>query len=134
MSEDSEATDLPEDLLDLERARVAARRALDVFVCTVAVERRMLFPAHDQVAERVKWPEEQNTRWHELRDAYQQATAAVRAHPLLVEAAANDGLWVMEMQLRTTVPQVEVVVRRDEAGHEVVRVLLGGVEQEEAES
>ncbi|WP_157535683.1 hypothetical protein [Kitasatospora mediocidica] len=36
----------------------------------------------------------------------------------------------VEGPLRTAVPQVQVVVRRDEEGRERVKVLLGGVEQD----
>lgn len=119
----------PQDLLDLERARVQARLDLDLYVATVEVERRALLPEEDQLVERRTWPQEQTDRWHELRDAYQQAATAVREHRLLTQAAADNRLWHVEGPLRTAVPQAQVVVRRDEKGHEVVRVLLDGVEQ-----
>jgi hypothetical protein len=135
MSDDSTATtDLPESLLDLERARVDARRALDVYVARVEIERRAAYPKADQIVERRTWTDEQNAHHRELRDAYEQAAAAVREHTVMHLAAVGGQLWVVEGKLRTAVPQVQVEVRRDKAGHESVRVLLGGVEQEEAES
>ncbi|MGC0314786.1 hypothetical protein [Kitasatospora acidiphila] len=61
--------------------------------------------------------------------AYTAAAAAVRDHPLLVQAAADGKMWKTEEQLRAVVPQVMVVVRPAAGGGERVVVLLGGVEQ-----
>lgn len=73
--------EFPQDLLDLERARVQARLDLDLYVATVEVERRAAYPGEDQIVERRTWPAEQTDRWNELRNAYQQAATAVREHP-----------------------------------------------------
>ncbi|WP_035838581.1 hypothetical protein [Kitasatospora azatica] len=122
--------DFPQDLLDLEAARVAARREIDVYVRTVEVARRAAFPGPEQAVERGMWPDEQVQRWHELRAAYAVAAAAVKAHPVLVAAEAERRLWPVEEKLRGLVPQVEVFVRPDTAaGGEEVVVVLGGIEQ-----
>jgi hypothetical protein len=124
-------TDLPDDLLDLERARVDARRALDEYVCTVEVQRRAEFPGGEQLVERRMWPAEANERHAQLQAAYRAAADAVRVHPLLVEAAAGRRLWAVEEKLRKEVPQVLVVVRRDAASKvERVVTILGGVDPE----
>lgn len=125
-------TDLPDDLLDLERARVEARRALDEFVCTVEVRQRAEFPAEEQLLERRQWPAADEERHAVLRAGYRRAADAVRAHPLLVAADAERRLWAVEEKLRQAVPQVLVVVRRGDDGQEHVVTLLGGVEVEPA--
>lgn len=123
-------TDLPADLIDLERARVDARRLLDEYVCTIEVQRRAEFPGEEQLLERRTWPAEANERHAQLQASYRAAGDAVRAHPLLIEAAAGRRLWAVEEKLRQLVPQVLVVVRRGEGGAEQVVTLLGGVEME----
>lgn len=126
----SDATDLPDDLLDLERARVEARRLLDEYVCTVEVQRRRELPDEEQLLERRTWPADANERHAELQAAYRAAAEAVRAHPLLIEADAERRLWAVEEKLRAKVPQVLVVVRRGNDGQEHVVTILGGVEVE----
>lgn len=122
--------DLPDDLLQLERARVEARRALDEFVCTIEVQRRAAFPGEEQLIERRTWPAGAVERHAELQAAYRAAADAVRAHPLLVAADAERRLWSVEEKLRQAVPQVLVVVRRDAVGTERVVTILGGVDPE----
>jgi hypothetical protein len=123
-------TDLPDDLLDLERARVDARRVLDEFVCAVEVRQRAEFPTEEQLLERRTWPATDEEQHAVLQAAYRRAADAVRAHPMLVEADAERRLWAVEEKLRQQVPQVLVVVRRGNDGAEQVVTLLGGVEVE----
>ena len=125
-------TDLPHDLLALERARVDARRALDEFVCQVEIRQRTQFPAEEQIVDRRTWPAPDEQRRAELQAAYKAAADAVRAHPMLVAADAERRLWAVEEKLRLAVPQVLVVVRRGDDGLEHVVTLLGGVEVEPA--
>lgn len=126
----SDTDTLPADLLDLERARVAARRVLDEFVCAVEVRRRADFPGDEQVIERRRWPAAEEERLAGLQAGYRRAADAVRAHPLLVAADAERKLWAQEERLRREVPQVLVVVRRDAGGVERVVTMLGGVDPE----
>lgn len=127
-------TDLPDDLLDLERARVEARRTLDEFVCTVEVRQRDAFPAEEQLLERRQWPAADDEQHARLQVAYKAAADAARAHPLLVAADAERRLWAVEEKLRLTVPQVLVVVRRGDDGQEHVVTMLGGVEVEQQDA
>jgi hypothetical protein len=126
-----EKTEFPGDLLELERERVQARRDLDFYVRSVEVERRVAFPGAEQVVERCMWPDELMDRWYELRAEYADAAAAVKAHPLLVQAAAGGTLWKTEEELRRQVPRVDVEVRRNLlGGGERVAVLVDGIEHE----
>ena len=51
--------------------------------------------------------------------------------PLLTQAAAENRLWALESQLRTQIPQVQVVLRRDQEGNERAVALLGGIDPQE---
>ncbi|WP_035838594.1 hypothetical protein [Kitasatospora azatica] len=123
-----EKSDFPEDLVALEEARVLARRDLDWYVRTVEVERRAAYPDPEKVVERCMWPDDLLNRWYGLREAYARAAAAVKAHPLLVQARAEGRLWPVEAQLRGQVPRVEV--HRAPGGAERVVVLVDGVAQD----
>jgi len=75
--------ELPDDLVELQRAADRAESAYTSYVQRVSAERRALFA--DPV-ERAIWPEEQAAEMARLRAAFSAAQAAVDAHPALVGA------------------------------------------------
>ncbi|MFE9427820.1 hypothetical protein ACFYNO_33220 [Kitasatospora sp. NPDC006697] len=122
--------DIPDDLLALEERRMSARRDLDLHVATVEVGYRTAYPDPEQIVERRTWTPQETERWHELRAAYAAAAAAVLDHPLLVQAAADGRRWPVEEKLRSLVPRLQVVIRRNEPGSaERVVVLVDGAEE-----
>lgn len=81
--------DLPADLIDLQRAALAADAAVSEYALTVQARRREQFPAREQVIERCTWDAAESAELDRLRDAYIEAATAVRAHPIWQEARAQ---------------------------------------------
>jgi hypothetical protein len=78
--------DLPADLIQLQRALDAARRAADDYVAAVEAELAALSAvSSDDGTEAVRptWSDEQNAELDRLRAAYMAAAKAKWAHPAL---------------------------------------------------
>ncbi|GAA1239842.1 hypothetical protein GCM10009665_33330 [Kitasatospora nipponensis] len=124
----SEDQPLPEDLIDLQRARGAARRALDVHAWEMTLARRAAAAAAGAGVQEQPWREEDLAREVELRGVYRTTVAAIAAHPVMVQAAAERRGWAVEEKLRALAPTPEIVVVLDEElGREVVEVRIAGV-------
>ncbi len=96
-----EALDIPDDLIALERARVAAWDELITFSTRVAAERREQFPDPEQDTERRRWPPELADVLAGLRAAYYDVAAtAVRHHPVMERALAERCHYATELALR----------------------------------
>jgi hypothetical protein len=95
-----EALPIPDGLVDLQRALNTARDELYSYVAQVEEERRAEFPGAEQVVERRTWPEEQNARADELREAERTAARAIRTHPTMVQALAERCYHQTDVALR----------------------------------
>ncbi len=77
---------LPDDLIALQRAVLAADRALGDYALAVRDRRRTAFPGPGQAVERCTWEPGEQARFDQLWEAYGRAGEAVREHPVLVRA------------------------------------------------
>lgn len=73
--------DIPEDLIDLQRARIAAEEAHAAHVLEVETRRREQHP--DDVVARRMWSAEEQAEDERLQAVVIAALEAVRAHPAL---------------------------------------------------
>jgi len=80
------ALDLPDDLIDLQRRRLAAEAELGEYVATVERRRRELFPDPEQLLERRTWSDDETAELAQLRATRDQLALEVRHHPVLTHA------------------------------------------------
>lgn len=76
--------ELPDDLIDLQRAALAAETAIGEYVATVQARRREEHP--DDVIARCTWTDDESAELGRLYEEHTAAALAVRAHPLLEQA------------------------------------------------
>jgi hypothetical protein len=98
-------SDLPEDLIQIQRDLYAARAAADTYAAAVAEERRALFPDPEQAVERQQDTPEQRAELDRLRAAYTAAFEAKWEHPLLVRARAERTYKQVDEELRQAAAQ-----------------------------
>jgi hypothetical protein len=77
-------SDLPDDLIQFQRAIDAARAAVDEYAAKISAERRAEFPDDEQIVERQTWAPEQDAELDRLRAAYMAACRAKWDHPAVV--------------------------------------------------
>ncbi|GAA1935966.1 hypothetical protein [Kitasatospora viridis] len=77
---------LPADLIALQHALLAADRVVGDFALAVRDRRRAAFPEPHQAVQRCTWNGAEQAEFDARWAAYEQAGAALRAHPVLVRA------------------------------------------------
>ncbi|MFE9423667.1 hypothetical protein ACFYNO_11980 [Kitasatospora sp. NPDC006697] len=77
---------LPDDLIALQHRVLAADRAVGDFALAVRDHRRAAYPAPHQAVQRCTWAAAEQDEFDRRWAAYEQAGAALRAHPVLVRA------------------------------------------------
>lgn len=93
-------SDLPDDLIQIQRDLFAARRAADQYAEAVAVERRALFPDPEQIVERQTGTPEQRAELERLRAAYAAACEAKWVHPAMAHAREAGTYKKLDEELR----------------------------------
>jgi hypothetical protein len=84
---------LPDDLIQLQRERIAADEAVGEYVAEVSARRRELYPLEDQSLERASWEPEEDAELIRLREVRAEAASAVRRHPALQDPATLWQAW-----------------------------------------
>lgn len=87
-----DALPIPDDLVQLQRNRIAAENTLAGYVAEVDQRRREQYPAPEQLLERARWNPEESDELARLRAARDAAALTVRQHPTLRQALA-EGCW-----------------------------------------
>jgi hypothetical protein len=82
-------SDLPDALIQFQRAIDAARAAVDAYAAEVSALRRAEFPDDEQIVERQTWTPEQDAELDRLRAAFMAACRAKWEHPAVVQAQAE---------------------------------------------
>lgn len=98
-------SDLPDDLIQIQRDLYAARVAVDEYAAAVAEERRAQFPDPEQVVERQTDSPEQRAELGRLRAAYMAAFERKWEHPLLVQAREDRTYKKLDEQMREAARQ-----------------------------
>ncbi|MCC9307664.1 hypothetical protein LN042_11215 [Kitasatospora sp. RB6PN24] len=81
-----DALPIPDDLVQLQRDRIAAENALAEYVTAVETRRRAAYPEPEQVVHRVTWTDEESARYKQLRAARDDLMWQVRRHPTIARA------------------------------------------------
>lgn len=83
--------ELPDDLIDLQRALYAAQAAVEDYAAGVDAERAAQYPDPEQWRERSVWPEDgpERAELARLRAERDEALLAIRHHPRIVQAYAD---------------------------------------------
>lgn len=84
-----DALPLPDDLIELQRRRLAAWATLGDYTHEVETRRRAAYPLPEQVVERCTWTAEETARYDELRAVHDELMWQVRRHPTIVQALAE---------------------------------------------
>ncbi|WP_035844606.1 hypothetical protein [Kitasatospora azatica] len=80
------ALSLPDDLIALQRALLAADQAVGDYALAVRDRRRAAYPERWQAVQRCTWTAGEQAEFDRRWEAYVSAGAAVRSHPVLVRA------------------------------------------------
>jgi hypothetical protein len=94
-------SDLPDDLIQLQRAIAAARAAVDEYAAEVSAARRAEFPDDEQIVERQTWTPEQDAELERLRAAFMAACRAKWDHPAVQQAEVEKTLRELDKKLIT---------------------------------
>jgi hypothetical protein len=84
-----DALPLPADLIQLQRARIAADTTLGEYIATVETRRREQYPDPEQLVARRTWSDEEVAELTRLRAARDAAAETVRHHPTIQQAYAE---------------------------------------------
>lgn len=84
---------IPDDLVQLQRRRIAAETAVAEYITTVDARQRELYPDPEQVLERATWGEAESAELARLRADRDQLSRAVRQHPVMTQAREQGVLW-----------------------------------------
>ncbi|MFC9324050.1 hypothetical protein [Kitasatospora sp. NPDC057015] len=103
-----DALPIPDDLLELERARLVALEAVVDCVHELLAAHRRRHPGPSRTGpaptdEPGLWSEADETRLDALRTAFGEASARVRRHPTMVRALAEHRYRETELALRAAV-------------------------------
>lgn len=96
----ADALELPDDLVQLQRALDTAFAAEHGYITQVEAERRAQYPDEEQLLERRRWSDEQTAELARLRAETHAALMAVHRHPTLQEALASGAYQATHWALR----------------------------------
>jgi hypothetical protein len=94
-------SDLPDDLIPIQRAIDAARAAVNKYAAEVSAQRRAEFPDDEQIVDRQTWTPEQDAELDRLRGAYMAACRAKWDHPAVRQAEAEKTFRELDKKLIT---------------------------------
>lgn len=84
-----DALEIPADLVDLQRVRLAAQEAVAAFAVTVDERIREEGPDPEGRGLGLRWTEDDSAELTRLRAVRDEAAATVRAHPVIQQALAE---------------------------------------------